>query len=243
MLVNTYSDRIDANYMINKSMRDPDFLNAIIENVGALVVVLNHEGRIHRFNSACEKLSGFTFNEVVGKFPWDVVLPAESAQTTRQEAFELVAQNPQISVSQYTNHWRTKSGELRLIEWTNTLLRDKEGYTEYMICMGIDITERTQMEESLRKSEERLRLAIEAGQFGAWRCDLRQQFGEGSAYTSAILGLDASQPMPMEAPPAAANPLGKAVMPPAKMQIIENEMAKFENPLIRRANSWAYPML
>ncbi len=154
--------------MINKSMRDPDFLNAIIENVGALVVVLNHEGRIHRFNSACEKLSGFTFNEVVGKFPWDVVLPAESAQTTRQEAFELVAQNPQISVSQYTNHWRTKSGELRLIEWTNTLLRDKEGYTEYMICMGIDITERTQMEESLRKSEERMHLVLNAVNDGIW---------------------------------------------------------------------------
>jgi hypothetical protein len=33
--------------------------------------------------------------------------------------------------------------------------------------------------------------------------------------------------MPSEAPPAALSETGKAVMPPAKMQMIEKEMAKF----------------
>lgn len=180
--------------MINKSMRDPDFLNAIIENVGALVVVLNHEGRIHRFNSACEKLSGFTFDEVVGKFLWDTVLPAESAQTIRQEAFEFVTKNPQVSVSQYTNHWRTKSGELRLIEWTNTLLRDAEGHTEFMISIGMDITERKQMEENLRKSEERLHMAVSAVNDGIWdwnpmthECYLSPRWKEILGYTDEEL--------------------------------------------------------
>lgn len=194
MPVNTYSDRIDANYMINKSMRDPDFLNAIIENVGALVVVLNHEGRVHRFNSTCEKLSGFTFNEVVGKFLWDVVLLAEDAQTIRQKAFISVSQNPQIAVSHYTNHWRTKSGALRLIEWTNTLLRDGEGHTEYMISIGMDITERKQMEENLRKSEERLHMAVNAVNDGIWdwnpmnhECYLSPRWKEILGYTDEEL--------------------------------------------------------
>ena len=51
------------------------------------------------------------------------------------------------------------------------------------------------------------------------------------------------QPIPMEAPPAALKPSWNEVMPPARMQMMENEMAKFENPLIRRDNSCAYPML
>ena len=33
--------------------------------------------------------------------------------------------------------------------------------------------------------------------------------------------------------------VGNEVMPPARMQMIENEIAKLEKPLIRRDNSWA----
>lgn len=41
----------------------------------------------------------------------------------------------------------------------------------------------------------------------------------------------------MLAPPALLKPTWNDVMPPARMQMIESEMAKFENPLIRRASS------
>ena len=45
--------------------------------------------------------------------------------------------------------------------------------------------------------------------------------------------------MPTDAPPAALNPTWNDVMPPAMMQMIENEIAKFEKPLMRRDSSWA----
>src|SRR5215207_5611145 len=43
--------------------------------------------------------------------------------------------------------------------------------------------------------------------------------------------------------PAALKAAGKAEMPPARIQMIENDIAKLEKPLIRRASSWAYPIL
>ncbi|MEK7708586.1 MAG: PAS domain S-box protein [Pseudomonadota bacterium] len=154
--------------MNKKSMRDPDFLNAIIENVGALVIVLDHAGRIYRFNAACEKLSGFTFAEVEGKFPWDIFLPAEDADTVRAAAFVAHVNNPQTALNQYTNRWRAKSGDYRLIEWSNTLLRDSQDKVEFMISVGTDITERKQIEEDLRHSEERMRLVLNATNDGIW---------------------------------------------------------------------------
>ena len=48
----------------------------------------------------------------------------------------------------------------------------------------------------------------------------------------------AGQPSPIAAPPTLENPCGNDVMPPATMQMIDSEMAKFENPLIRRSSSW-----
>ena len=154
--------------MNKKAMRDPDFLNAIIENVGALVIVLDHAGRIYRFNTACEKLSGFTFAEVEGKFPWDIFLPAEDSDAIHTAAFVAHVNNPQTALNQYTNRWRTKSGDYRLIEWSNTVLRDNQGKVEFMISVGTDITERKQIEEDLRQSEERMRLVLNATNDGIW---------------------------------------------------------------------------
>ena len=50
---------------------------------------------------------------------------------------------------------------------------------------------------------------------------------------------DSGQPMPIAAPPAALKPSWKEVIPPARMQMMEKEMAKLEKPLMRRDSSWA----
>lgn len=154
--------------MNRKVMRDPDFLNAIIENAGALVIVLDHEGHIHRFNAACEKLSGLTFSKVQGKFPWDIFLPPEGANTLSKAAFNAYINYPHAAPNPYTSHWRTKAGDYRLIEWSNTLLRDPRGEVEFMISIGSDITERKCIEKELRQSEERMRLVLNATNDGIW---------------------------------------------------------------------------
>ena len=51
-----------------------------------------------------------------------------------------------------------------------------------------------------------------------------------------------SQPIPMEAPPAPPIANGNAEMPPAKIQIIEKEIAKFEKPPMCRLSSCSYPI-
>src|SRR5262249_26797863 len=50
------------------------------------------------------------------------------------------------------------------------------------------------------------------------------------------------QPKPMEAPPAPDVPWASELMPPDRMQMIEKEIAKFENRRMRRSSSCAYPM-
>jgi hypothetical protein len=45
--------------------------------------------------------------------------------------------------------------------------------------------------------------------------------------------------MPIAAPPAPDVACASELIPPDRMQMMEKEMAKFENELIRRSNSWA----
>ncbi|MFS8805173.1 CHASE3 domain-containing protein, partial [Synechococcus sp. R55.4] len=56
-----------------RSLRqERDFTNAVIDTAGALVVVLDPEGHILRFNRAAEQLSGYSLAEVKGRLLWDL---------------------------------------------------------------------------------------------------------------------------------------------------------------------------
>src|SRR5271154_6352017 len=54
-------------------------LSAILDTVGALIVVLDPQGRIVRFNRACEHTTGYAIAEVEGRFVWDLFLLPDEA--------------------------------------------------------------------------------------------------------------------------------------------------------------------
>ena len=55
-------------------------VSAIFDTVGALVVVLDRDGRIVRFNRACEQMTGYSVEESEAKFVWDLFLVPEDAE-------------------------------------------------------------------------------------------------------------------------------------------------------------------
>jgi len=140
--------------LAEQALRDErNFTNAVLSNAGALVLVLDREGRIRRFNRAAEQVSGRSFAEVEGRHPWDVVLPPEVADEVRRSAFEALANEPQRLSGTYRNEWIGVSGERRWIDWNNTLLLDDAGQMQFMVTIGVDVTER-------RAAEERIRVAL-----------------------------------------------------------------------------------
>jgi PAS domain S-box-containing protein len=141
-----------------RSLRqERDFTNAVIDTAGALVVVLDPEGRILRFNRAAEQLSGYSLAEVRGRLLWEVgLIPAEDVPGVKQ-AFEQLRGNPSLFLNRHENFWRTKQGALRLIDWTNTALVSADGKVEFVIGTGLDITDRKLAELALKESEERYR--------------------------------------------------------------------------------------
>lgn len=134
------------------SVSQEGFLSAVLDTVNALIVVLDREGCIVRFNRACEQATGFTFSEVQGRVFSDVfLLPDESAGV--QQIFDALLKGQRTN--QHENHWITRDGRARLISWTNTVLTEPDGSVAYIVATGLDITERRKAEEALRRSEER----------------------------------------------------------------------------------------
>ncbi|MDP2432943.1 MAG: PAS domain S-box protein [Pseudomonadota bacterium] len=124
-----------------------DFIDAVLDTVGAIVLVMDRDGRVVRFNRACEQVSGYRAEEVVGTFFWEKLIPGEAIERVSQVFQTLTAGH---FPSRHENHWRTLDDERRLIAWSNTCIVDAGGQVQHVIATGIDITEARAAEEELR---------------------------------------------------------------------------------------------
>ncbi len=130
--------------------KERDFIAAVLETAGALVVVLNRDGRILRFNRACEKTTGYSSEEVLGRRVWDLFVIPEEVDAVKAVFERLRGGEPR---NDYENYWKGKDGFLRRISWSNTVLTDSSGKVDYVVASGLDITDFKHMQEQLRKTE------------------------------------------------------------------------------------------
>lgn len=112
------------------------------------MVVLDSQGRVVRFNRACEELTGYAFGEVKGRHPWDLFVAAEDVEAARSAFEEL---RPGRGPQEHESQWLDQDGRRRLILWSNTLLLDQDGHVEHVIGTGTDVTIQRMAEEACGK--------------------------------------------------------------------------------------------
>jgi PAS domain S-box-containing protein len=123
-----------------------NFASAVLDTVGALVMVLGPDGRIVRFNRACEQTSGYSPNEAAGKRAWDLFTAPEDRAGFQVVFDSLRAGEPP---SHFESRWVTRTGDDRLISWSSTSLTTARGVVEHVIMTGIDVTESKRLERAI----------------------------------------------------------------------------------------------
>ncbi len=126
------------------------FVDAVLEIAGALVCVFDGEGRILRFNRACELVTGYTFEEVRGRPFYEFLVPEAEIPAVREDLARL---RPGQLPTQNENNWITRDGRLRLISWSDVCFFDDDGRATHLISTGIDITDERRGDEAMRGIE------------------------------------------------------------------------------------------
>jgi PAS domain S-box-containing protein len=129
------------------------------------LVMLDPKGQIASWNPGAERISGFTREEVLGRDLSFLVPPELAERGEPGRTLEEAVRQGSIS----TEHWALrKDGSRYLLRSTFTCLFDDLGVPSGFAIVNHDITEQRRMEESVRLSDERLRLAVEAGAVATW---------------------------------------------------------------------------
>jgi PAS domain S-box-containing protein len=114
--------------------KERDLINTTLHALDALVVVLNRDGNMVRFNHACETLSGYAEDEVLGRSFSEFLLPEE--RNSVMAVFQDLLSGR--SSKGYCNHWITRNGAPKLIEWSSSTVSDSDGHVTHIIATGID---------------------------------------------------------------------------------------------------------
>jgi len=128
--------------------RERDFAKGLIETAQAIVLVLDTEGRIVRFNPYMEEISGYRPEEVQGKDWFTTFLPERDQDWVRELFLEAVGDT---QTRGNVNLIVTKDGREREIEWYDKTLKDTDGNIIGLLAIGQDITERKRAEEETRR--------------------------------------------------------------------------------------------
>jgi|GEM_PF-1416324 len=125
------------------------FSESIIETAQAIILVLDTEGRIVRFNPFMEELTGWSLAEVKGKDWFETFLKAGDGLAIKplfKKAIDDVRTRGNV------NTIVAKDGREVLVEWHDKTLKDKDGNTVGLLAVGQDVT----AEKEARQRFERI---------------------------------------------------------------------------------------
>ncbi len=178
---------------------------AILEGADYGIIYSDSDGTIRSLNSAAERMTGYTSDEVVGKAALTVVLdPDELAQRAAELTAELG--HPVMAASEVLTA-KAALGGADQREWTYirkdgsrfpalvsvTAVRDDRGKLLGFMGIASDLTAHVEAQEAMRVNRDRWRFALEGSGDGVWDWNLQTNEVFFSPRWKSMLGFGAHE--------------------------------------------------
>ncbi|MHC4365579.1 MAG: PAS domain-containing sensor histidine kinase, partial [Planctomycetota bacterium] len=137
------------------ALRESEELYRNVYETAPLAFVLwDHDCRITDWNTRAEELFGWSREDVLGRNFFDFLIP-EGSRGQVEGVVETLLRGE--LPSRNVNENVTKSGEIVLCEWNNTICYDDKGRVSGVVSLALDITERERAEKRLLDHESQLK--------------------------------------------------------------------------------------
>ena len=128
------------------------FLDGVIENLPEIVFIKDAENlRYTLLNKAVEELLGYAREDLLGKKDHDFFTKEQADEFIQQDR-EVLASGELMDIPE--QHFRTSMNKHRIFHTKKIPVNDSEGKPEYVLGIAVDITERIENDEKIKKMEQ-----------------------------------------------------------------------------------------
>jgi len=160
----------DKEKALRETRLENKFLADILEHASLPFAVGYPDGRIELINKAFEQLTGYTTEEL-HTMDWSTTLtPIEWRDIEKQKLDELRSTGQAVL---YEKEYIRKDGSRVPIELLVNIVLDLNKNPKYYYSFITDITQRKQIENALKNSEQRLAEAQHIAHIGSWEWNLK----------------------------------------------------------------------
>ena len=123
------------------------FAEQVVSEANSVIVILDQQGNIQRFNRLSEEYTGLKEQEVIGRNVFELFMTRQEALASRRNIAGFFRDGSSYEVERWI---KTCKGH-RLFLFRNKFVHSGSGKNEvYLICSGTDITEERRAQERLR---------------------------------------------------------------------------------------------
>ncbi|MCF8105306.1 MAG: PAS domain S-box protein [Desulfohalobiaceae bacterium] len=142
-------------------------LSAAVEQSPNIVMITDGEGNIEYVNPKFEQITGYTAAEILGRKAMEL---GEQSEKEAEEMLEALLSGREWR-GMFSN--RKKNDKFYWEQASISPMFAEDGSITHFVKVAEDVTEKIDMEEALKKSEERLTFALEASNDGLWDWNVR----------------------------------------------------------------------
>lgn len=111
---------------------------AVLDSIGAIVLLLDADGKVRHINQAGRQATGYSPEEVQGSFFWDL-LPVQADAAKTRETIERAADHD--APRSFESDWLTKDRRIRRVAWRLAWLSGGAGSGRRLVIAGADLTD------------------------------------------------------------------------------------------------------
>ncbi|MEJ2284013.1 MAG: ATP-binding protein [Desulfobacterales bacterium] len=134
-----------------------------VQSVNSIIIRMDTQGRVTFFNTYAQNFFGYPEEKIIGKHVIGTIVPERDITGfDLAEMIKDIGIHPERYVANENENIRC-NGERVRVTWMNKAIYDEAGNVTEILCVGIDVTEKWQLEKRLAQAQKMEAIGTLAG--------------------------------------------------------------------------------